>query len=123
MNLDFEPAMLRAARDVIGPELILNTSYVHITQSPWRRAQSEGLRNAYRNNEEVAQVFGELIALCSRPAADVEAEMTRIRESASISSTARMRRAGLTAPRGSLHVSGTRGARPWAKDAGRATGV
>lgn len=76
---DFELAAINAAR-LEFPDAKIHACHFHLAQSVHRRVLSEGLRNAYRNDENVALSVKKLIALSFLEPLQIPAAFDVIRE-------------------------------------------
>ena len=71
---DFEKAIQNAARSTLNHDgnLHVQGCFYHLTQSTWRRVQSEGLQNDYHNSEAVKEFCGKIDGLAFLPECDVK---------------------------------------------------
>ena len=71
---DFEKAIQNAAQSTLNHDgnLHVQGCFYHLTQSTWRRVQSEGLQNDYHNSEAVKEFCGKIDGLAFLPECDVK---------------------------------------------------
>lgn len=79
INVDFEIAVHQAIRSVFGNTVTIRGCFYHLTQSTWRKIQSLGLTDQYREDEEFRLYCGQLDALAFLPVDRVEEGMAFIR--------------------------------------------
>lgn len=79
---DYEVAIHNAVRAVISANIHIQGCFYHLTQSTWRRVQSEGLQNLYKSDEEVRIFCGMLDALAFLPVDRVKEGMRILKETA-----------------------------------------
>lgn len=52
LNMDFEMAVIKAAKNILGEHINIRGCFYHLTQSTHRKIQELGLENRYRNDDE-----------------------------------------------------------------------
>lgn len=77
---DFEVAIHNAVRTVLAPSIHIQGCFYHLTQSTWRRIQSEGLQADYQNDVSIRDYCGMIDALAFLPAEDVPEGMRYLKE-------------------------------------------
>lgn len=55
INIDFEDAVIKSIRHILGVLPHIHCCYFHLCQNTWRQIQHLGLVNEYRNNEEFSE--------------------------------------------------------------------
>jgi hypothetical protein len=80
--VDFEMAIHNAIKSVLGDSIEIQGCFYHLTQSTWRRIQSEGLQAAYLSDEEVRHFCGKIDGLAFLPVTDVSDGISYLRETA-----------------------------------------
>lgn len=71
INMDFEKAMILAAKGVLGEHIVIRGCFYHLTQSTHRKIQVLGLQTTYRENEAFNLFCGMLDGLAFLPVEDV----------------------------------------------------
>ena len=67
--------MIQAVNSIIGEHVEIQGCFYHLTQSTWRRVQSLGLTEMYKNIEQFKHFCGMLDGLAFLPVGDVTAGM------------------------------------------------
>jgi len=75
ITLDFQQAVINAVMSSFGPQVNLHGCFYHLTQATWRKIQTLGLVQRYRE-EEVKLFCGMLDGLTFLPVDDVPEGMT-----------------------------------------------
>ncbi|XP_068204568.1 uncharacterized protein [Palaemon carinicauda] len=65
---DFEKSLLNAIENVLGPHIHTKTCFYHLTQNTWRKVQSLGLSNVYKQDESTRHFCGMIDGLAFLPA-------------------------------------------------------
>lgn len=78
--MDFEDAMCRAIIAALGEHVAVKGCFYHLTQSTWRKIQSLGLVQEYRDNEAVRLFCGMIDGLAFLPVDKVSDGMQYLRE-------------------------------------------
>lgn len=81
MIVDFEVSKHNAIRSMFGNVEVKGCFY-HLTQSTWRKVQSEGLAAMYRDSDEVKQFIGMIDGLAFLPVNNVPRGMNVLKETA-----------------------------------------
>ena len=80
ITLDFEQAVINAVTSSFGPQVNVHGCFYHLTQATWRKIQTLGLVQRYREEEDVKLFCGMLDGLAFLPVDDVPEGMTYLRE-------------------------------------------
>ncbi|XP_041369007.1 uncharacterized protein LOC121383200 [Gigantopelta aegis] len=80
VTLDFEQAVMNAVITTFGPQVNVHGCFYHLTQSTWRKIQSLGLVQRYREEKDVKLFCGMLDGLAFLPVNDVPEGMTYLRD-------------------------------------------
>jgi len=67
ITLDFEQAVINAVMSSFGPQVNVHGCFYHLTQAIWRKIQTLGLVQRYREEEEVKLFCGMLDGLAFLP--------------------------------------------------------
>ncbi len=70
--MDYELAAMKAVPTVLGPHVHIHGCFYHLTQTTWRKIQSLGLVQRYRNDEEFKLFCGMLDGLAFLPVDEVQ---------------------------------------------------
>ena len=73
--IDYEIAVIQAVNSIIGEHVEIQGCFYHLTQSTWRRVQSLGLTEMYKNSKQFKHFCGMLDGLAFLPVGDVTAGM------------------------------------------------
>lgn len=79
VHIDFEKAAINAVISVLGELVNIKGCFFHLTQSTYRKIQSLGLVNMYRDNEDFSLFCRKIDALAFLPLSDVPAGMNYIK--------------------------------------------
>lgn len=77
--VDFEIAVHNALKTVLGVGIEIQGCFYHLTQSTWRKIQSEGLQAEYLANEELRHFCGQIDGLAFLPVDHVVRGITHLR--------------------------------------------
>ena len=80
ITLDFEQAVINAVMSSFGPQVNVHGCFYHLTQATWRKIQTLGIVQRYREEEDVKLFCGMLDGLAFLPVDDVPEGMTYLRE-------------------------------------------
>ena len=80
--LDFEPALWRSVRHVVGEAVDHKGCVFHWTQAVWRKVQDVGLASAYRERDAVHRYVRRLMSLPFLPADDIVPAFEQIKQRA-----------------------------------------
>lgn len=80
VTLDFEQAVISAVQSTFGPHVNIHGCFYHLTQSTWRKIQSLGLVQRYREEDDVKLFCGMLDGLAFLPVDDVSEGMAYLRD-------------------------------------------
>jgi len=80
VTIDFEQAVMNAVTTTFGPQTNVHGCFYHLTQSTWRKIQSLGLVQRYREEEDVKLFCGMLDGLAFLPLDDISDGMAYLRE-------------------------------------------
>jgi len=64
LHLDFESAVIEAAKEVIGVHIDIKGCFYHLCQSTFRKVQELGFATKYYKDEEFRKQCGMIDALC-----------------------------------------------------------
>ena len=73
--VDYEIAVIQAVNSIIGEHVEIQGCFYHLTQSTWRRVQSLGLTEMYKNSEQFKHFCNMLDGLAFLPVGDLTAGM------------------------------------------------
>uniref|UniRef100_A0A2S2NEM4 MULE transposase domain-containing protein n=1 Tax=Schizaphis graminum TaxID=13262 RepID=A0A2S2NEM4_SCHGA len=79
LHLDFESAVIEAAKEVIGKHINVRGCFYHLCQSTFRKVQELGLATMYKRDEEFRKHCGMVDALAFLPLQLVEEGMTYLK--------------------------------------------
>ena len=77
--IDFEMTMVHALISVIGEHITVRGCFYHLTQSTWRKVQSLGLTQLYKDSEDVKLFCGMMDSLALLPIEDLPAGLDFLR--------------------------------------------
>ena len=77
---DYELAIHNALKTSISSNIHIQGCFYHLTQSTWRRVQSEGLQPLYREDAKIRHFCGMLDGLAFLPVTDVKQGMEYLRK-------------------------------------------
>jgi len=80
--LDFEPALWRSVRHVVGEAVDHKGCIFHWTQAVWHKVQDVGLASAYRERDAVHRYVRRLMTLPFLPADDIVPTFEQIKQRA-----------------------------------------
>ncbi len=79
VSCDFELGIHNAIKTMLGSHVSIQGCFYHLTQSTWRKIQSEGLSVLYQNDDSVKQFCGMLDGLAFLPTDRVSEGMRYLR--------------------------------------------
>ncbi|KAG7174249.1 putative Inosine-5'-monophosphate dehydrogenase 1b-like 8 [Homarus americanus] len=77
---DFEQAALNAISNKLGPYVNVKARFYHLTQSTWRKIQTLGLSNRYKEDDDIKHFCGMLDGLAFLPVDRVSDGMDYIKD-------------------------------------------
>lgn len=77
---DFELSIHNAVRSMFGNHIDIQGCFYHLTQSTWRKIQSEGLSSLYKEEENVRHFAGMIDGLAFLPVEDVSDGMQFLKD-------------------------------------------
>lgn len=80
LHLDFESAVIEAAKEVLGVHINVRGCFYHLCQSTFRKVQELGLATMYKRDEEFRKHCGMVDALAFLPLHLVEEGMTYLKD-------------------------------------------
>ena len=78
--MDFEQAVINAMQSSFGPHVNIHGCFYHLAQSTWRKIQSLGLVQRYREEDDVKLFCGMMDGLAFLPEDDVPDGMAYLRD-------------------------------------------
>ena len=70
---DFEISAIKATQHILGQHVVNKGCFYHLTQSTWRKIQSLGLTQLYKDREDIRQFCGMIDGLAFLPINDIQA--------------------------------------------------
>ena len=80
VTMDFEQAVINAMQSSFGPHVNIHGCFYHLAQSTWRKIQSLGLVQHYREEDDVKLFCGMMDGLAFLPEDDVPDGMAYLRD-------------------------------------------